>query len=213
MATVLGTPEQKVILNGVSWQTYERLLAEHAGSSGTRFSYDRGALEIRILSAKHEAIKHTLALLVEVVAEGLGVDVYGLGSTTFRREDLGRGFEPDACFYVQREALVRGKDEIDLRSDPPPDLVIETSITHPSLKKFPIFSALGVPEVWRYEGERAAIFSLGSGEYVEVDQSAALAGVTGEALSGLIAASQELKRTEWLRRLREWVRTQSNSLS
>lgn len=208
MATVLSTPEQKVILRGVSWLTYERLLAEQEESSGTRFTFDRGVLEIMVLSAKHEAIKHTMALLVEVLAEEMNVDVYGLGSTTFRREDLERGFEPDACFYIQQESAVRGKNEIDLTVDPPPDLVIEIDITHPSLNKFPIFSALGIPEVWRYEGTRAAIYKLEANNYVEAEESAALSGVTGEALSHLITASQNLKRTAWLRQVREWARTQ-----
>jgi len=133
-------------LHGISWETYERLLAEHQESSGTHFTYDRGRLEIMVLSAKHEAAKHVLTLLVEILAEELNVDVYGLGSTTFRRADLERGFEPDACFYIQREALVRGKDEIDLTVDPPPDLVIEIDITSPSLNKFPLFAALGISE-------------------------------------------------------------------
>src|SRR5438128_611736 len=92
---------QHVILRGVSWTTYQQLLAEHEESSGTHFTYDRGLLEIMVLSAKHEAIKHTLEIQVEVLAEETGIDVYGLGSTTFQRADLERGFEPDACFYIQ----------------------------------------------------------------------------------------------------------------
>ena len=51
MAAVLHLPEQKVILKGVSWETYERLLAEHEEESGTRFTYDGGILEILVPSA------------------------------------------------------------------------------------------------------------------------------------------------------------------
>jgi hypothetical protein len=36
MGAVLHLPEQKVILKGVSWETYERLLAEHEG--GKRYT-------------------------------------------------------------------------------------------------------------------------------------------------------------------------------
>lgn len=126
MAPVLSPPTQRVILRNISWETYERLLAEHEESSSTHFTYDRGLLEIMVLSARHEAIKHTLALIVEVVAEELALDVYGVGSTTFRREDLARGFEPDACFYMQQAAQMREKDDIDPHVDPPPDLAIAT---------------------------------------------------------------------------------------
>jgi Uma2 family endonuclease len=197
---------QCVILYGISWETYERLLAEHQESSGTHFTYDRGRLEIMVLSAKHEAVKHVLALLVEVLAEELNIDVYGLGSTTFRRADLERGFEPDACFYIQQEALVRGKDEIDLTVDPPPDLIIEIDITSPSLNKFPVFAALGIPEVWRYNGARVSCFRLEGDEYIERAESVALPKVTNAALTEFVEQDKRLKRTAWLRRVREWVR-------
>ncbi len=197
---------QCVILHGISWETYERLLAEHEESSSTHFTYDRGGLEIMVLSAKHEAAKHALALLVEILAEELNIDVYGLGSTTFRRADLERGFEPDACFYIQQEALVRGKDEIDLTADPPPDLVIEIDITSPSLNKFPVFAALGIPEVWRYDGSRVSVFRLEGGEYIEQTESVALPQVTSEVLTEFIEQDKHLKRTAWLRRVREWAR-------
>lgn len=197
---------QGVILQGISWETYERLLAEHQESSGTHFTYDRGRLEIMVLSAKHEAVKHVLALLVEVLAEELNIDVYGLGSTTFRRADLERGFEPDACFYIQRESLVRGKDEIDLTVDPPPDLVIEIDIPSPSLNKFPVFAVLGIPEVWRYDGTRVCCFGLEGDEYIERTESVALPKITSAALTEFIEQDKHLKRTVWLRRVREWAR-------
>ena len=47
---------------------------------------------------EHEKYNRTLALVVEVLAEELNIDVKNLGSTTFRRETLARGFEPDSCF-------------------------------------------------------------------------------------------------------------------
>ncbi|HLG15253.1 MAG TPA: Uma2 family endonuclease [Blastocatellia bacterium] len=211
MATVLTQNEQRVILKGVSWETYERLLSEHEGSTGTRFTYDRGTLGIMVLSAKHEAIRHTLGLLVEILAEELNTDVYGLGSTTFRRVDLQRGFEPDGCFYVSREASARGKERIDLTIDPPPDLVIEIDVSHPSLDKFPIFAAVGVPEVWRYDEDHLGVFKLENGQYIESTESTALPGVTAEVLSRFLSDSQHLRRTEWLRAVRQWARTRTQS--
>ena len=88
-------------------------------------------------SPEHEVASHTLSLLVEILAEELNIDVYGLGSTTFNREDLERGFEPDSCFYIQNEERIRGKNRIDLAFDPPPELVIEIDITSPSINKLP----------------------------------------------------------------------------
>lgn len=195
-----------VVLDGVSWETYERLLAEHGESGGAHFTYDRGRLEIMVLSAAHEAFKHALEVLVEIFAEELNIDVRGFGSTTFRRADLERGFEPDACFYIRQEPYVRGKREIHLTVDPPPDLVIEIDISHSSLNKLPLFAALGIPEVWHHDGTKVTIVTLEAGAYREVAESAALPGVTGEVLSRFVETNTQLQPTLWRRSVRDWAR-------
>ncbi|CAN5553677.1 Uma2 family endonuclease [soil metagenome] len=206
METVKSPAEQKVLLNNVSWETYESLLEDHWDSSGPRFTFDRGMLEIMSPSPEHEAYNRSIALLVEFVAEKLGIDVYNLGSTTFRREDLERGFEPDSCFYIRNEEQVRGKDRIDLDVDPPPDLVIEVDITSPSTNKLPIYAQLGVPEVWRYDGEKLEILKLENGGYAESPESVALPALTSSTLSQLMGRSKSLRRTVWLREVRRKAR-------
>src|SRR5215207_2585581 len=114
MATVLGPPEQRVTLHNVSWETYERLLADLGDSSAPRLTYDRGTLEIMSPSSEHERYNRTAAQIVEELAVELNINIDSLGSTTFRREDLDRGFEPDSCFYIRNVAGVRGKKRIDL---------------------------------------------------------------------------------------------------
>ena len=123
METIKSPAEQKVLLSNVSWETYERLLKDHLDSSAPRFTYDRGMLEILSPSSEHEKLNRHIAQLVLAVTEEMGIEAEDFGSTTFRREDLERGFEPDSCFYIQNEEQVRGKDRIDLTVDPPPDLV------------------------------------------------------------------------------------------
>ena len=197
---------QRVVLHGVSWATYERLLADFQDSHAAHFAYDRGRLEIMVLSAEHEENKDVLTLLINVLAEEMGIDVRSFGSTTFQREDLDRGFEPDACFYIAHEVQVRGKKKLDLTVDPPPDLVIEIDISSPSLNKFPIFAALSIPEVWRYDGTRLQVFTLAGNDYVERTESVALPTVTSEILSNFVVDGKQMKRTAWLRRVREWVK-------
>jgi Uma2 family endonuclease len=209
MPVVLSPPEQRVILKGVSWETYERLLAEHQESSGTRFTYNCGFLEIVVLSARHEKPNRTLALLVEVLAEEMQLNIERLGSTTFKRRDLLKGFEPDSCFYIQHADAISGKENIDLSVDPPPDLVIEIDITSPSLDKLPIYAAVGVPEVWRYDGEQVTIYRLEGESYGTEARSAVLPPLTGEVATNFLDESTQLKSTVWLRRVREWARTHS----
>jgi Uma2 family endonuclease len=206
METVKTPAEHRVILHNTSWETYQRLIKERGENRVPRFAYDRGELEIMSPSTEHESIAYYVGLLVAVFAEEAGTDLYGAGSTTFDREDLERGFEPDACFYVRNAERVRGKPRIDLSLDPPPDLVIEVDITSPSLDKFSIYTRAGIPEIWRHDGERLAIFESHGEEYVEVAVSKTLPPLTSEALSRLIEESSTLDIVTWMRRVREWAR-------
>lgn len=206
MVTVMSPAEQRVLLSNIDWGLYEELITAHRDQSVPRLTYDQGRLEIMSPSPEHEQLKETVTLLVNVVAEEMGINAEGYGSTTFRREDLARGFEPDASFYITNLERVKGRAELDLRTDPPPDLVIEIDITHPSLPKFPIFAHLGVPEVWLCDGRALRIFRLEGEDYVEGTESASLPGLTAEAISQLLGESRTQQRLVWLRRVRERVR-------
>lgn len=210
MTATLTPPEQvtqRVILNEISWETYQRLMEERGEHPQPRYAYDRGRLEIMVTSYEHENLKHDIATLIEVIAEELEIDIVGAASTTFQREDLAQGFEPDACFYVQDASRIRGHKQIDLRVDPPPELVIEIDISHPSLNKFPIFAGLGIPEVWRYHKQTLNILRLDGETYLPQETSDVFPGASGEDLTRLIANSQKMKRTEWIRSVREWALT------
>ena len=209
MASPISSPEQLVILDRVTWDTYERLITEHGERCGTRFTYDEGVLQIMVVSSRHERPNRRLASLVEVLAEEWALDIEQLGSMTFKRKDLQKGFEPDSCFYIEHADTIRDREEIDLAVDPPPDLSIEVDITSGSLNRFPIFAAVGIPEVWRFDGKRVAIFQLESGDYVEAANSLAFPLVTGEILTLFLEESQKLKSTAWLRKVREWTRSQA----
>ena len=206
MAFTISPPEQRVLLNNISWEMYENLVEAHREHGAPRFTYDRGQLEIMSPSAEHEELKDTLILLVNTLAEEFGINTRSFGSATFRRKDAGRGFEPDGCFYIQSIDLIRGKTDLDLEHDPPPDLIIEIDITHPSLVKFPIFAQLGIPEVWLYDNRALRIFHLEAGTYVERAASRALAGLAADTLTHFLNESRTDERLTWLRRVREWAR-------
>lgn len=209
METVKGPAEGRVLLRNVSWETYKRLIAEREERPVPRFFYDRGELEIASPSKRHETISRVIALLVEIVAEEKNLDVESAGSTTFRREGRARGFEPDECFYLSDNiGPVRGKDDLDLEAgDPPPDIVVEVDITGPSISKFPIYALPEVPEVWRHDGEKVEISTLGdSEEYVEVSESSLLPSVTSRVLTKFVADGLEMERPAWARKVREWAR-------
>lgn len=201
----MSPPEQRIILNGISWETYERLLAEHPESAGPRFTYDNGRLELMVLSLEHEEPNRTLATLFEQIAVELGINFRRVGSNTFKCEDLKKGFEPNSAFYIQNAARVKGKTRIDLRVNPAPDLVIEIDVTNSSLPRFPIFASVGVAEVWRYDGERVRFFGLQGETYSQIDNSAACPLLTPAVATHFLRANQELDSTAWTLAVREWA--------
>jgi Uma2 family endonuclease len=206
MTTTLHSPEQRVVLDNITWEVYESLLLAHRDRSVPRFTYDRGRLEIVSPSIEHEQLTRTLDLLVSVVAEELCINVKGCGSTTFHRKDLDRGFEPNACFYIKNLGRIWGKKDLDLRVDPPPDIAIEIDITRSSVNKFSIMAEVGFPEVWRYDLNGWHILTLDDRDYTERTESVALPELTAEAITRLIEESRTLEPRAWPQRVRDWVR-------
>ncbi|HTS27892.1 MAG TPA: Uma2 family endonuclease [Bryobacteraceae bacterium] len=118
MLATVAPPEHRVMLHHISWETYERLLEESGEACGTRFTYDGGELEIMTVSKGYETPNRKLALIAEVTSEETGRAFEPAGSTTFKRKDLAKGFEPDSCFYFRHARAVRSKEQIDLAADP-----------------------------------------------------------------------------------------------
>lgn len=202
--------QPNVILNNVSWETYERLLKEQGEHGGTRFTYDEGTLQIMIISYEHDRQNRLLASFVEALLEEWDIDFENAGSATFKRKDIKRGFEPDSCFYLHHPEIIRRKKRLDLAKDPPPDLIVEVDVTHGSLDRLPIFAAIGVLEVWRYENGLAKVYRLSRDEYVESEESGLLPRVTANVITQFVAESQTMRRIEWLRKVRAWAKSQNN---
>ncbi len=201
--------EERFVLSHVSWATYESLLADYADTRSPRFTYSEGMLEIMSPTSEHEEINLTLAMIADIVAEEQEVEFRSLGSTTFRRRDLKKGTEPDSCFYIQNVERIRGKKEIDLKIDPPPDLVIEVEITNPAVPKLPIYARLGVPEIWLYDGQAPRILRLAGGQYEGSDRSGVLPCLTESVLSEFLEQSKILSTLAWRRVVRTWAREQN----
>jgi Uma2 family endonuclease len=213
MAAVATIPafERSVILEDIRWETYERLLAENNPGRGKRFTYDNGTLQIMVLSRRHERANRLLASIVEQVSVEWGLDIARGGSLTVKRADLLKGFEPDSSFYIRNASTVLGKEELDFALDPPPDLVIEVDITSDSMNKFPIFGAVGVPEVWRFDGRQVSIHLLRGSRYVDGAKSEALSPLTSDLLTGFLLAGFENEGVNWTLRIREWAQSVTRS--
>jgi len=204
--------EQRVILSNVSWQTFEQLLKELGDNRSSRLAYDEGLLEIMTPLGRHENNNRFIESMIGVIADELNLNLKRFGSLTLKRSKKLKGAEPDSCYYLQNEPLVRSKQEIDLDKDPPPDLVLEIDITSGSLDKPPIYAAIGVPEFWHYDGNKLQVFVLqqSKGDYQSVNQSPTFPWMPLNVVPRFIRQSLVDGETATLRAFRVWVREQQN---
>jgi len=204
--TLAQTSDDHVVLEGVSWEFYQRMLDE-IGDGHTRLTYDNGRLEIMSPSGVHDQIKKVIARLIEAYGDETGISVQGFGSTTFKVEELRKGLEPDECYYVQRFDAIVGKENIDLTIDPPPDLAVEVDIFSRSVPRQPIYAALGVPEIWRYHDH--AVTSLHrtiDGRYAQSAQSLAFPNLPLDVVSRLVSVGLSKGQPAAVRELKQWIR-------
>jgi len=196
----------QVLLYGVEWSTYEKLRAD-VGNRGLRMTYDQGELEIMSPSRDHEHVKKLIGRMIEAMTEELGIPISSGGSTTMKSELKKKGLEPDECYYIANEERMRGKDTFDVLIDPPPDLAVEVDVTSSSIDRMPLYAALGVPEVWRYDGTSLQVELLQTGgEYARQTQSGAFPFLPIEEFQRFLERRNETDETSWIRSFRSWVR-------
>ncbi|MCT7961024.1 Uma2 family endonuclease [Laspinema sp. D1] len=211
---MITTPKTKaptpgrVLLQNITWETYERLLNEMGHQRNTRINYDQGLLEIMTPLLEHEQPNRLLSRVANAVAEELDIEILSAGSTTLKRPDLEKGSEPDSSFYIKNESLIRGKRTIDLKTDPPPDLVIEVDVTSSSIDREGIYAAMGVPEIWRCDRGEVKFLQLRSGNYVETEHSLAFPVLPVTEVAKFLEQSQTVGETTLLKAFRTWVREQ-----
>lgn len=197
-------PGQRLLLHDVTWAEFERILEDLGEHRAARLAYDQGILEIVMPLPEHEDIKEIVGDLLKALLEELEIEFRSLGSTTFKKPTE-KGLEPDQCFYIQHEGVIRGKKRIDLMLDPPPDLAIEvdlTSRTYPS-----IYAALKVPELWQFNRGQMQIKVLIDEAYVEVTESPNFPGLPlVEVISAYLQQSQTIGRNQVMKSFRQWVR-------
>ncbi|WP_017659295.1 Uma2 family endonuclease [Baaleninema simplex] len=198
-------------LRDIDWPEFERISSAFGERSRSRLAYVNGRLELRMPSPEHEKVKRFIAIAVEIWLDALNLDWEPYGSTTFKREDIGAGIEPDDCFYVQNAARMTGLRRVDLQVDPPPDLAIEVDITSPT--RLEAYAQLGVPELWRYRDGTVEIWQWCEGQYRQHTESSVLPEMPvleGMALFLPRLASESMSGLK--REFRDWVRDRLTSI-
>ena len=201
---------QRVTLYGISWQTYTQLLTELGDHRASRLAYAQGVLEITMPSDRHETQKKLLERMIETLTEELQLPAKSFGSTTLNRADLEHGAEPDSCYYIQHVSQIEGR-QVDLATDPPPDLILEIDISRPSSRRMDIYKQLGVPEIWRYVDGSVQIYQLQAGEYVSCDVSSSFPFVSPAIVNQFLQQAETQDDTTFIQTWRRWIRQQVSS--
>lgn len=204
--------EQRLTLNDVSWETYEKLLDAFGEHRAVRFHYDQGVLELMVPLEAHENPSDLTGIFITTLVVESGMNLKCLASTTLRRQTLDRGAEPDKCYYIQNEPLVRGRT-VNLETDPPPDLVVEIDITHTDIDKNALYAAMGVPEFWRFDGSVLHIYQLEQDQYSEVEMSPTFPWVSKAVYYDFLRQCKQMGEAQAIRALKQWVLQQVDGLS
>ena len=205
--------EERMLISDVSWDFYVAF-CEEIGERPLRLSFSDGMLEIMIAKAPHEFYKKMLAKLIEIIILELDLPVRSGGSMTFQRKDLEKGFEPDECWWIEREAEVRTKSEFDFQRDPPPDLAIEIEMNRSLVSRVGIFAAMGVKELWRHDGRRLRFCALqDDGSYRDQDTSLAFPFLRPADLEPYLQIDDDTDETTRVRCFRDWLRQRTGGAS
>ncbi|EDX83769.1 hypothetical protein S7335_1466 [Synechococcus sp. PCC 7335] len=203
----VASGENRVALRDLTWAQYQQILGALPQTRASRLTYSHGTLEISMPLEDHEQASEFIAAFIKIVARGLGIKWKTMGSTTLDREDLDRGSEPDKAYYIRNWDKVAGRN-VDFKKDPPPDLVVEVDITHTDIDKNQLYAAMGVAELWRFDGRFLRIYVLEGGAYTEVERSPIFPVVEKQDLYNFLdhAKQDEFDAED---RLRDWIQQQT----
>jgi Uma2 family endonuclease len=157
------TADSFVIMHG-DWATYDALLEARGERTCPRIAYLDGVVQLMSPSREHEKIKSAVGDLVKHYCLERKIAYTGAGSWTLRKRLKKAGLEPDDCLIFGESPQRHEK----------PDLAIEVIWTSGGIQKLEIYRRLGVGEVWFWEKNRIAVYTLDDDQYVERNGSVCL---------------------------------------
>lgn len=204
----------RILLHGLSWTTYLRILDETGDRRRARLSFNRGVLEIMSPGPVHERDGKGFDRVIAITTEEARIAVVPYGSTTWKREEAEKGLEADECYYFTAEkravgAAARRRGSKASSDYPFPDLAIEVDMRRAAVDRAEIYAALGVPEVWSFDDEKLRIDQLGDdGTYHEVAQSRFIPLRSDDIVRWVLRSEQAEDVTAWAIEFRDWVRAE-----
>ena len=182
-------PAQRIVLERVSWGQYVAISNALPERSGLRTAFDGEKFELMTTSVPHEHFKRLLNRLIETLTFELHIPLQGGGQSTFRSELQERGLEPDECYWIGHAERIDPQRDWNPETDPPPDLAVEVDVTSSSVDREGIYAVLGVPELWRFDGQELTAWRLAhDGSYQPVAVSLSFPFLRVESLLPFVLA-------------------------
>ena len=194
--------ERRMVIRNVDWADYVGLVDNLVESSPFRVAFDGKDMEIMTKGRHHERFGDLLHQFILVIAQVRGLRLEPYGQTTWRNFKAQRGLEADHWYFFDRtkgEQIAKASRESKIL--PSPDLAIEIDISPSEVDRPGIYAALGVVEVWRFNGHEAVIERLGMGGRYEAQATSGWLGVTPAEIVRWIADEDTTEFIPWLNRV------------
>lgn len=198
-------PGSSLQLQDVSWEEYQRLLDSLDERPRFKMTYDFGELHIMTKTFRHESFANLFGYLMVVLAEELDFEFISGGTTTLSSENTETGAEGDDCYYFDHLEEIGAKDRLDLTVDPPPNILVEVDVTNPSIKKFPTYATLGIPEIWHFDGTIVKFHLLSDSGYLEVAHSLKFPFLPAAVLPLILLLGKKEGTMKMMKAFRAWV--------
>jgi Uma2 family endonuclease len=201
--------EQRFVMGRITWDAYLKISDALGDQPGVRMIYCDGRLAFVGKSRRHEWLSECLGHLVMGIAAQIGIPCEPAGEATYRRHEKGAGLEGDRTFHFGANAVaMRGGEDYDFSTDPPPDLAIEVEVSHPADDAVIAWARAAVPEVWRFKAATSAcsFWRLrDDGDYEQISRSVCLPQLCSEDIVDLVQQARASGVGSCLAQLPEWV--------
>jgi Uma2 family endonuclease len=201
--------DQRIHIPGMTWEAYVAFNDAVPEGSAVHMIFVDGRLTLLGKSRKHDWFSELLGALVQALANRLEISWEVAGQATYRLAEKSAGIEGDKTYYFREHAVqMLGPVNIDLNTQPPPDLAIEVEVSNPANASLKAWGVLGVPEVWRFNPIRKSFgiwIRQPDGTYSESPTSLALPGLTSAELLGQMHKAVELGSSTWFKQLDPWA--------
>ncbi|MEL6383605.1 MAG: Uma2 family endonuclease [Cyanobacteria bacterium J06626_18] len=146
-----------VLRSPATWQEYQALCEQRGDGSIPRIKYRSGEVLLMSPLPKHGKEAHLIAAIITTSLDYQNQEYDAFTPVTMQLPEES-GIEPDYCFYIDNWEAVSGKERIDWRNDPPPDLLLEIDVANCSdVRNYLLYR---VPEVWLSTSERYVLSTV-----------------------------------------------------